>query len=100
MDDAAAAPGLAVGALLNVVGAQPHVALVGEVQVGQRVRLGLLEHLGGPRAEAPYPVDRQLVQLPDQLRVPLGEHGLRDAEDRTPLLPRGRAGGSACAQRQ
>lgn len=43
---AAAALELAVGALLYVVGAQPHVVLVGEVEVGQRVGLGVLEELG------------------------------------------------------
>lgn len=59
----AAALELAVGALLHVVGAQPHVVLIGEVHVGQRIRLGLLEHLGGLRAEALYPADRQLVLI-------------------------------------
>lgn len=41
---------LKVDALLNVVGAQPRVALVGEVQVGQRVGLCLLLPFMGNRS--------------------------------------------------
>lgn len=49
---AAAALELAAGALLHIVGAKPHVVPVGEVEVGQRISLGLLEHnLGGLGAE-------------------------------------------------
>lgn len=52
LHDPAAALELSVGARLHVVGAQPHVVLVGEVQVGQGVGLGLLQKLGGLGAEA------------------------------------------------
>lgn len=48
---AAAALGRAVGALLHVVGAKSHVVLVGEVEVGQSVDLGLFEHLSRLGAE-------------------------------------------------
>ena len=41
---------LKVDALLNVVGAQPRVALVGEVQVGQRIGLCLLLPFMGNRS--------------------------------------------------
>ena len=44
LHDAAPPLELSVGALLHVVGAQPHVVLVGEVQVGQGV--GSVEKVG------------------------------------------------------
>lgn len=98
LDDAAAALELAVGALLHVVGAQPDVVLVGEVQVGQRVGLGLFQHLGGFGAEALDLLGGQLVQLAHELGVALGEDGLQDAEDGAPLLPGRRVAGGIAHQ--
>lgn len=98
LHDAAPPLELSVGALLHVVGAQPHVVLVGEVQVGQGVGLGLLKDCGGLGAEALYLAYGQLVQFPHQLRVALREHGLEDAEDRGPLLPGRRVAGGVAHQ--
>lgn len=74
------------------------MVLVGEVQVGQRVGLRLLEHLGGLGAEALYPLGGQLVQLPHELGVALGEHGLQDAQHGAPLLPGRRVAGGVAHQ--
>lgn len=98
LDDAAAALELAVGALLNVVGAQPDVVLVGEVEVRQRVGLGLLEHLGRLGAEPLDLLDGELVELAHELGVALGEHGLQDAEHGAPLLPGRRVAGGVAHQ--
>lgn len=76
---AAAAPELAVGAPLHVVGAKPHAVPVGEVEVGRRAGLRLLEHLGRLGAEALYPLGGQLVRLAHEFGVALGEDGLQDA---------------------
>lgn len=62
MRHAAAALELAVGALLHVVGAQPDVVLVGEVQVGQGLGLGLFQHLGGLGAETLDLPDGELAE--------------------------------------
>ena len=60
---------------------------VGEVEVGQRVGLRLLEHLGGLGAEPLDSLCGQLVRLANDLGVALGEDGLQDAEHGAPLLP-------------
>ncbi len=62
-DDAAAAPGLAVGAPLRVAGAQPDVMLVWEVQVCERICLGLPQDRRRFGAEPFYLADGQLVKL-------------------------------------
>ena len=84
---AAAVPGLAVGALLHVVGAKPRVVPAGEVGVGRRVCLGVLEELGRLGAEAVDLLDGQVVQLAHEPGVALGEHCLQDAEHGAPLPP-------------
>lgn len=96
LHDAAAARELAVGALLHVVGAQPDVVLVGEIQMGRGVGLGLFQHLGRLGAEALNPGGGESVELPHELGVALGEHGLQDAQHGVLFLPGWRvAGGSA-----
>ena len=67
LHDAAAALELAVGALLHVVGAQPDVVLVGEIQVGRGVGLGPFQHLGRLGAEALYLGGGELAGLPHEL---------------------------------
>ena len=72
--------------------------LVGEVKVGQRVGLGLLEHLGRLRAEALDLLGGQLVEFAHEVGVALGEHGLQDAQHRAPLLPGRRVAGGVAHQ--
>ena len=98
LHDPASALELAVGALLHVVGAQPHVVLVGEVQVGQGVGLGLFQHLGGFGAEPLDLLGGQLVQLAHEPGVAFREHSLQDAEDGAFLLPGRRVAGGVAHQ--
>lgn len=53
--------------------------LVGKIQVGQGVGLGLFQHLGRLGAKTLYLGGGELVKPPRELGVVLGEHDLRDA---------------------
>ena len=88
---AGSVPGLSVGALLHVVGAQAPAARIGEVEVGQGIRLRLLEQGGRLRAKARHLVACRMARLARQGRVPLVEHGARDREHGRALLPGRRA---------
>lgn len=91
-------PELAVDALLHVVGAQSDVVLVGEIQMGRGVGLGLLRHLGRIGAEALYLGGDEPVEPPYELDAALSEHGLQDAKRGTLFLPGRRVAGGVAHQ--
>lgn len=64
------------------------MVLVGEVDVGVRVRLGPLQELARRGANGAYLVNRQVVELPDEVRVTLREHGREDLSHEGALAPR------------
>lgn len=66
---------LPVGALLHVVRAQAPPVRLGQVQIGQRVRLGLPGDAGGPGAALPEHLACKVVHGPDLV-------GVLGAEDR------------------
>lgn len=87
--DVASTPEFAVGALLHVVGAQPDVVLVGEIQMSRGVGLGLLQHLGRLWVEALYLGGGESTESPHELGVALGEHGLQDVRHGALFCPVG-----------
>ena len=74
------------------------MVLVGEVQVRQRVGLGLPGHLGRLGAEPLDLLDGELAGLAREPGVALGENGLQDAEHGAPLLPGRRVAGGVAHQ--
>lgn len=98
LHDAAGALRLSVGALTHVVGAQSDVVLVGEIQMGRGVGLGLLRHLGHLGTEALNPGGGESVELPHEIGVALGEHGLQDAQHGALFLPGRRVAGGVAHQ--
>lgn len=83
---------------MHVVGTQPDVVLVGEIQVGQGVGPGLFRHLGRLGAEALYLGGGELVEPPRELGAALGGRGLRDARHGALSLPGRRVAGGAAHQ--
>ena len=74
------------------------MVLVGEVEVGQRVGLGVLEQLRGLRADAGHLLAGQAVELADERGVVLGEHRAQDGEHGRPLAPRRAARGGVALE--
>ena len=81
---------LAVGALLDVVRAQALPVRGREVEVGQGVRLGLLQDGGRPRAARLQHIDRDVVHGGHGRGVAPAEDGAENSADPPPELPRPR----------
>lgn len=69
-----------------------------EVEVGQRVGLGLLEYAGGLRAAALQHLYGQVVGRADGDGLPEAEHGRHDPGDAARRAPGARSGSRAVAQ--
>ena len=80
---------LAVGALLDSLGADAPLVGIRKVQVGQRVGFGILGGLGPPRDKAVYLLAGQMVELACEGRVPFVKDRVEDAEHCRFLLPGG-----------
>lgn len=83
---------LSVGALLQVVGAQALPVAGREVQVRERVGLGLLEYSRGLRAAALKHLYGQVVGRPHGAGLPEAEHGRHDPGDAARRAPGARRG--------